>query len=1058
VWTLLAEKSVIILGLLRYCMLWSHSKRVFLSHTAELRRLPVGRSFVDAAESAVIRAGGTPVDMAYFTADPRPPARVCRDAVRSADVFVGIVGFRYGSPVHDRPELSYTELEFAEAGEAGLPRLGYLLDADTQGPAELFRDIEHGGRQERFRTSLPESGITVTTVTSPEGLETKLYQALVQVEWEPVFPVPPLRGDEVARPGLMEELVAAVTRPGVSAVGMTIGLWGAGGFGKTTMARLVVHREEIRERFPDGVVWVTLGEDTVGPELAEKVTNVVGLLGGVRPGLTDPVVAGVELGRVVGDRRVLLVVDDVWSAAQVEPFLIGGPGAVRLFTTRIRGVLPGWAEVVRVDEMSRGEAELLLRAGVGGVSGAVVAGLLAVTGRWPVLLALVNGAVRADQNAGRCAEDSMGEILRELRAVGPTVLDVTDAHERHTAVTRTIGVSLRRLTAQQRERYLELAVFGEDVVIPGPVLARYWQARGGWSAFQSRRYCQRLAELALVSDYRQDPERVMLHDVIRGYLREQTSHRRGEFNRAVIDAHRGLVPDDGQMSAWWQLPAEQAYLWEWLPAHLRDAGLEVELRACLRHPGWLVGKLEQIGPAGLEADLALSDDPVSRALGTVVRQNAGVLRPLTPPGSLAATLATRLPDHGPTRAIAEELVAGLSGPHLRAITALPDLPHSARSRGLTSHTGRVLALVVAPDGSWLASASGDGEVRIWDPVTGTARHTLTGHTRRVYALVVAPDGSWLASASWDGEVRIWDPVTGTTRHTLTGHRSKVFALVVAPDGSWLASASGDRTVRIWDPVTGTLRHTLTGHTRQVLALVVAPDGSWLASASWGGEVRIWDPVTGTTRHTLTDHTRQVLALVVASDGSWLASASDDGEVRIWDPATGTTRHTLTSHTRPVLALGVAPDGPWLASANFSGEVRIWDPATDTTRHTLTGHTRRVYALDVAPDGSWLASAGFDGTVRVWDPVTGTTRHTLTGHTDAVLALGVAPDGSWLASASGDGELRIWDSATGAALTSLRVADALFHLLLTSTTITVAGERGLYFLELRHRPPPGQVVP
>jgi len=170
----------------------------------------------------------------------------------------------------------------------------------------------------------------------------------------------------------MQDLIEAVTRPGASAVGMTTALWGAGGFGKTTLARLLAHRKKVREWFRDGVVWVSIGEDAAGPELAEKVTSVVGLLGGKRPAVTDPVAAGAELGRALGSRRVLVVVDDVWSAAQVEPFLIGGTGTVRLFTTHIRGVLPGSAQLVRVDEMDRGEAQQLLTAGVGAVSSVAI--------------------------------------------------------------------------------------------------------------------------------------------------------------------------------------------------------------------------------------------------------------------------------------------------------------------------------------------------------------------------------------------------------------------------------------------------------------------------------------------------------------------------------------------------------------------------------------------------------------------------------------------------------------------------------------------------------------
>ena len=41
------------------------------------------------------------------------------------------------------------------------------------------------------------------------------------------------------------------------------------------------------------------------------------------------------------------------------------------------------------------------------------------------------------------------------------------------------------------------------------------------------------------------------------------------------------------------------------------------------------------------------------------------------------------------------------------------------------------------------------------------RATLTGHTGRVEAVAVAPDGSWLATGGQDGTVRIWDAATGS---------------------------------------------------------------------------------------------------------------------------------------------------------------------------------------------------------------------------------------------------------------------------------------------------------
>jgi len=149
------------------------SWRVFISHTSELRDFPSGKSYVAEVERAISAAGHVIVDMADFPATDQAPAQVCVDRVRGCEVYLGVLGTRYGSPVPDMPQVSYTELEFDTATEAGLDRLVFLLDTDGEAvgiPISKLMDREFGGRQDTFRHRVQHSGLTTQFFADPATL------------------------------------------------------------------------------------------------------------------------------------------------------------------------------------------------------------------------------------------------------------------------------------------------------------------------------------------------------------------------------------------------------------------------------------------------------------------------------------------------------------------------------------------------------------------------------------------------------------------------------------------------------------------------------------------------------------------------------------------------------------------------------------------------------------------------------------------------------------------------------------------------------------------------
>ncbi|WP_327397010.1 NB-ARC domain-containing protein [Streptomyces phaeochromogenes] len=851
---------------------------------------------------------------------------------------------------------------------------------------------------------------------------------------DPPPPPPVAVPDWFVDRGQTRTTVSAVCGGG-HAVGITTSLWGAGGFGKTTLATAVCAGRRVRRRFRSRIYPVTIGRDVRGrAAVAAKVVEVTRFITGDTTEFDDPALAGAHLGRLLDKRpRTLLVLDDVWEAEQLDPFLTGGRHCVRLVTTRNPALLPPGAQRIPVDQMSRNQAKAVLTWNLPPLPEHLVDRLLKATGRWALLLRLTNRLIAEQCATGADPTATAERILHRLRGNGPAAVDdpaatwnLDDPRLRNQAVKASIEAATTLLPPGGQDRFTELGIFAEDESIPVAVVALLWQASGQLTEEQTRTLCRDLERLSLLTLDPQHGGRISLHDVIRDYLRGNLGTAGlARLNGYLIDAVAAALPPAQPLApttpdperAWWQL--QDGYLLDHLIDHCLAAGRTTLAEAVAGDLRWVETRLTLRGPTALWMDLTRIETPHTRPLARSLAQAAHLLTPTDPPHALTGVLHTRLDTHPHWQ---PQITARQHDPAQRPCLAnqwpLPDAPSPALQRTLTGHPGSVASVAVAPDGTWLATGGYDGTVRIWDRDSWTCTATLTDHTNGVYSVAVAPDGTWLATASTDGTVRIWDRVSGTLTATLTGHTDVVASVAVAPDGTWLATASHDRTVRIWDRNSGTCTATLTDHTNGVQSVAIAPDGTCLATASHDRTVRIWDRNSGTCTATLTGHPGPVASVAIAPDGTCLATASQDGTMRIWDRVSGTCTATLTDHTDGVQSVAIAPDGTWLATASRDKTVRIWDRNSGTCTATLTGHPGPVTSVAIAPDGTWLATTGHDTTVRIWDRMSVAHTSSRSGHTGSVASVAIAPDGTCLATASHDTTVRIWDRNSGTCTATL----------------------------------------
>jgi WD40 repeat protein len=835
--------------------------------------------------------------------------------------------------------------------------------------------------------------------------------------------VPPTVANYIDRPeairALRDTLFAA---DGHRAIALTA-LEGMGGIGKTVLAQALFKDEVVREAFPDGLVWITVGREPTR-DLAATLRQIATALGAP----ANETVSPETLYRTtIAKKAAFIVIDDIWSKSDLDPYLAESPRSRFLFTTRDASIARfAGAREHRVDLLDDPQARELLALWAGALAPAAD-DILRECGGLPLALSAV-GALLRDATPAEWADTATLLGNADLAAIEDQLPPGQQSF------FRAIDVSVKALPPEIQQRYCKLAVLLEDMPAPLPILQTLWNV----DQAEARRIARRLADRSLAQ--RDAESAIRLHDLQLDYVRARYPnpqalaliHGAVRLSSHVIEKDPRQFASQvlGRLLPHRDIPAIQRLIDEiaagasrpWLrPLHpaLHPPGTPL-LRTLEGHSAPVCGVAvtaddKRAVSASRDKTLKLWDLDTGRALRTLEGHSEEVSgAAVTPDGKRAVSASW---DY---------------------TLKVWDLETGRSLRTLEGHRSYVLGVEVTADGKRAVTASQDQTLKVWDLDTGRALHTLADHSGPVYGVAVTADGKRAVSASGDSTLKVWDLETGHALRTLRGHSNWVTGVAVTPDGKRAVSASGDNTLKVWDLETGHALRTLEGHSDTVRGVAVTADGEHAVSASDDKTLKVWDLETGCVLLTLQGHSASVHGVALTANGRRAVSASADKTLKVWDLHTGLELGTLEGRSAAVSSVTATRDGKRAVSASGDKTLKVWNLRTGRELRALERHSGWVYGVAVTADGKRAVSASGDKTLKVWNLYTGRALRTLAGHSDSVYGVAVTADGKRAVSASGDKTLKIWDLETGHALRTLEGHSAC----VTGVAVTADGKRAV----------------
>jgi serine/threonine protein kinase len=282
---------------------------------------------------------------------------------------------------------------------------------------------------------------------------------------------------------------------------------------------------------------------------------------------------------------------------------------------------------------------------------------------------------------------------------------------------------------------------------------------------------------------------------------------------------------------------------------------------------------------------------------------------------------------------------------------------------IAGHRGGADMIAFMDDGKSLATAGGDGTLRMWNTSSGALQRTITLDAGPATALSAYDRRLLTGHAS--GAVSLWDAERGERIGNVKIGTSRVVSLAFAGSNGRFAASDATPAFGLWESQSsaGPL-HTFEGHDGPVNAVAYADRGPYLASAGADRSVKLWNADGRTLVRTYRGHKEAVTALAFSGDGRQIAAASGDGIIKVWSSASNRLVRSFDA-AASVTALAFAPNADVLAVADSAGAIRLYDLKRGRFVRTLAA-VSAVKAIAYTSDGLRLATVSRDGRARVFD--------------------------------------------------------------------------------------------